>query len=1344
MALTQTQVSQLYVSLFGRASEGEGNTFWQAESNMTTAANAMLATTAATTYFGGTLSNQAFVEYIYLNTLGKTYAQDTAGVDFWVNALSNPANSRGFVVSELINSAVTIQATAPTDASNQFTNRVAVSDYTATTLATAPADYATSTAFNSANKPTGALTVTHVASTVDTAKAAIVTLVPHTFTLTTGTETVTGTANNDTINGVTSTLTSAKTFDTTDIIDGGAGTDTMNITMNSSFTGMTGTGAVSNVENIALTNASTVARTFDATGITGATAYTIDATNAGVSISDMSAIAAVSVTGQASGTFSTAMDTTFVALAGTADAMTFNVTNVGTADNVATTSTNEEAAVTSTLTSMETINVNATGTNVLAFGGTATTLNIAGSGNVKVTAVSTTTTTVDASESTGVITLDTTAAAANALTSVATGSGADTITLDTADMLANGTISGGDGADSLAVTSGAKTVQYAMSGVETVALTAVTGALIFSGTNTSGITTVSTVAANTAATSFVGMNAGDLTINAIGATVDAGDLSSTHTGATTLNFSVVAADVTAKTERASAADFTLTGTSDLTVNVGQYIDTDAVITAAVATSVALNVASGMSSATTPVQLTTFDGAITAAAATSFTAVIDGQIGETAAAVITVDAATEATITNNSTAGAIDLQGAALENLTVTSAKAFTMTGSDLSAVQVADITVNDGAFTGVTMADIATLTIAGSGVTNATAGTTASSFASVNLGGDNAYSMNVTASGMKGGVTLGTVDTGAGYDITIEASEMTGALAVGHINADGVGTAAGKNVTVTTAGTAGAVDLSNITATGLVTLTNSGAGAYDVDTISTATATIDTTGTVGAVDVGAITATGTVSITNASSSTFALDALSAGVTGDVTVALDGTVGAVSLSTIAGKTVNLDVSNTIAGTTYGTITALNSATVALSELQNNTVAITAAAASTTFTAAVTGGIGNDAITITGVATNTSITASGDYGIGDNTLTIDNDVSSNAADTITVTATNYDFSKILGGDAASTITGGANADYIVTAKVDGENDIDTAIGGAGNDTYATIDGGEADIIVEGASAGTDTILAVGDTSIEGFKYHATTASSAVADASLANIEQIVITDAKTLTVDSDQVTGLTLAINSTADVTGSVLAIVGDATADTIDISDFTVASVTYTGSALANAAGSAFDTTNDDITIAGGDGIDTITLNALTADTVVFAATAAGNDADIINEFDFTSDSMDFSAFIGSSVGITTTAVNFVTGAADFSTTEGGVVFNHTGDLVAADIATDTATSKIKLVNNQKAVIFVSADADGTADATVNNYNIYYVQDTDATAGVTWAVTLVGTITNATEVSSGTMDGITLL
>jgi hypothetical protein len=40
--LTQTQVSQLYVTILGRASEGNGNTFWQSASDMNTAAASML------------------------------------------------------------------------------------------------------------------------------------------------------------------------------------------------------------------------------------------------------------------------------------------------------------------------------------------------------------------------------------------------------------------------------------------------------------------------------------------------------------------------------------------------------------------------------------------------------------------------------------------------------------------------------------------------------------------------------------------------------------------------------------------------------------------------------------------------------------------------------------------------------------------------------------------------------------------------------------------------------------------------------------------------------------------------------------------------------------------------------------------------------------------------------------------------------------------------------------------------------------------------------------------------------------------------------------------------------
>ncbi len=96
--LTRTQVSELYVTIFGRASEGEGNTYWQSQPDMATAAAAMLDTPAAKNYFGSSLdTDQAFIEHIYINTLNKTMANDPTGIAYWVGML-NAGSTRGEVV----------------------------------------------------------------------------------------------------------------------------------------------------------------------------------------------------------------------------------------------------------------------------------------------------------------------------------------------------------------------------------------------------------------------------------------------------------------------------------------------------------------------------------------------------------------------------------------------------------------------------------------------------------------------------------------------------------------------------------------------------------------------------------------------------------------------------------------------------------------------------------------------------------------------------------------------------------------------------------------------------------------------------------------------------------------------------------------------------------------------------------------------------------------------------------------------------------------------------------------------------------------------------------------------
>jgi hypothetical protein len=135
MALTQTQVSQLYVALFGRASEGSGNFYWQSVGkDMAGTAQAMLETQAAKDYFGSTLDdNQAFIDFIYQNTLGKTYADDPAGIDYWVNALNNWGLSKAQVVTSLIEAVINPANAGP--AQDMFNNKVAVSDYCAERIA---------------------------------------------------------------------------------------------------------------------------------------------------------------------------------------------------------------------------------------------------------------------------------------------------------------------------------------------------------------------------------------------------------------------------------------------------------------------------------------------------------------------------------------------------------------------------------------------------------------------------------------------------------------------------------------------------------------------------------------------------------------------------------------------------------------------------------------------------------------------------------------------------------------------------------------------------------------------------------------------------------------------------------------------------------------------------------------------------------------------------------------------------------------------------------------------------------------------------------------------------------
>ena len=237
-----------------------------------------------------------------------------------------------------------------------------------------------------------------------------------TFTLTTGVETVTGTDGNDTVIGTVSALTAENTLNTADQIDGLLGLDTAKFDLKSSFTGFSGAGKMTNVENIELTNSGTIARSFDATGVTGAQSYTLNTGDTSIALSNLAAAGiTVNVNGQKTG--DATIGFTAKAVEGAADALALGVNAVGTA------AVKDEAGVVTTATKyvnatangIENLTVVATGDNYVDLVGTASkTITVSGAGNVDIKAVGTVTG-FDAFALKGKVTVDLTGAAAGTL-----------------------------------------------------------------------------------------------------------------------------------------------------------------------------------------------------------------------------------------------------------------------------------------------------------------------------------------------------------------------------------------------------------------------------------------------------------------------------------------------------------------------------------------------------------------------------------------------------------------------------------------------------------------------------------------------------------------------------------------------------------------------------------------------------------------------------------------------------------------------------------------------------------------------------------------------------------------
>ncbi|WP_179953201.1 DUF4214 domain-containing protein [Desulfobotulus mexicanus] len=712
MALTQTQVSQLYVALFGRASEGAGNKFWQGAEDMQSAAQGMVETDAAEEFYGDKYDDDAaFVEMLYLNTMNK--APDAEGLDHWVASLEGGA-SRGEVAAEFIAAIEDNKEIDPVGYAT-FNNRVAVSDYTADKV---PGE---DLKVSELDEFVGYVSeVTDDESTVAAAKEKVDADVPdpgvpgETITLTTGKDIVgpdaeegfKTTENNDTIKGVVDNLATKRTLDATDQIDGGEGNNTLQVTMNANFNGFSGGddgGFMKNVGTVELTNSTKFERSFNAKNVEDVETYKLDATEGAVKLTNLAeAGITVEVTGQAQakGTGDSNLNIGFdaKAVAGQNDALTLGLNGVGRLGDLCDNTDNPRSVVLKT-NGIEHLTLNAMSSynRIDLDGNGSKTLTVTGAGTLAFSNVASTVTSVDASDSKGTVTGDLTGITSSKLASIEGGSGDNSFTVNVSGLSATAAISGGEGSNALRInadntTSRALSLDMQEVGKLTVAQSgALAGRLTIDGTKIQDLETF-VYARVTGPVVLANMQTEDLTValasgSASTLTYDGYGNLAVATVAGKVDFVDCKGDLQANVGNAtsSSANVVAVNASNVTFMVSENSTYTGEMTAAEAELVTLVVKSAKQNAedtTEGAELTEFNGTLTAAKATQVNVLAEGAMG--AAATLNVDAAETLNLTLGE--GALTLNAKEANQIDITASEDFTLTSADLNKVQVLNIT----------------------------------------------------------------------------------------------------------------------------------------------------------------------------------------------------------------------------------------------------------------------------------------------------------------------------------------------------------------------------------------------------------------------------------------------------------------------------------------------------------------------------------------------------------------------------------------------------------------------------------------------------------------------------------
>jgi hypothetical protein len=439
-------VQGIYIALFGRPADPLGLDFYNGVTNNGQNLSGIQGLTGSAEYqarFTGQ-TNVQIVNSIYQSLFARD--ADLPGLTFYVGELQ-----AGRLTIEQIAIAIYDGATGTDlatlqnkeEAANNFTAAIDTTEevlaYSGDAAAAQGRAFLAPITSDDATVPTAAQTDAAVAALGTTGGAGeIFTLTPAGNTVTGGVDIVTGTAGDDNIRAI-----AANSLGSEDVIDGGAGFDTLNISA-----GAFATGAAPVISNVERINNAVTGANLDLTSVTGAQQIWSSGAAASYTNANINTVFGAQGAGPVGAT---------IGFAGSlAGATTLQLTTAVTGGQTATFA----LATAAQAQAIEAVSINAaSGNSVVALDvnlDTLATVTVTGAGRVQVNTLETTITTFDASATTGGVTF--TSGALTAAATVTGGSGNDVLNFAAAVATAPVTINAGAGNDIITGGAGADTI----------------------------------------------------------------------------------------------------------------------------------------------------------------------------------------------------------------------------------------------------------------------------------------------------------------------------------------------------------------------------------------------------------------------------------------------------------------------------------------------------------------------------------------------------------------------------------------------------------------------------------------------------------------------------------------------------------------------------------------------------------------------------------------------------------------------------------------------------------------------------------------------------------------------